>query len=144
EINQLSSPSTSAIASSENELISSDDDDEFEISYKLIVKTVEGSSLLAKWFKESVSAINEFLSSIHDKIVMLTKDDTLVSTDYSIAFKTQREAGASTQLADVQDFIKFKAESIKLAEKNTNVKIYITIVKSTQIKQKNLINIICY
>ncbi|CAG8747345.1 6595_t:CDS:1, partial [Racocetra fulgida] len=101
EINQPPSPSTSAIASSENELISSDDNDKFEISYKLIVKTAEGSSLLAKWFKESVSAIDEFLSSIHDKIVMLTKDDILVPTDYSIAFKTQREADAGTQLADV-------------------------------------------
>ncbi|CAG8824711.1 25804_t:CDS:2, partial [Racocetra persica] len=67
----------------------SNNDKEFEISYRLIIKIAEESLLSAKWFKEY---------------------DTLVSTDYNIVFKTSKET--STQLADIQNFIKFKAESI--------------------------------
>ncbi|CAG8661410.1 1694_t:CDS:2, partial [Racocetra fulgida] len=108
-----SSPSISAITN-DDEIISRDDGTEFEISYKLIIKTVEGTSLPSKWFKESVSTIDGFLLSIHNKTIMLIKDNTLLPTDYSVAFKTQKKAGAGTQLTDTQDFIKFKAEYLKI------------------------------
>ncbi|CAG8613475.1 875_t:CDS:2, partial [Racocetra fulgida] len=83
-----------------DEIISSDDNTKFEISYKLIVKTAEGTSLPAKWFKESASTVDEFLLSIHNKIIVLVKDNILLLTDYNVAFKTPRKTGAGTQLAD--------------------------------------------
>ncbi|CAG8721705.1 9890_t:CDS:2, partial [Racocetra fulgida] len=129
-------PSVSFMAS-EDEVLSSDDNLEFEISYKLFIKTAEETALLAKWFKESMSTIDEFFSSIYNQITMLIKNNTLLPTDYSIAFKMQRETGAGTQLADAQDFIKFKAECLKLAAKNINIEIYITII---QTKKKNANN----
>lgn len=115
--------------------MSSDDNSEFELGYKLIIKTAEGISLPAKWFKESVSTIDEFLLSIHNKIVMLTKDNTILPIDYSIAFKAPRETGAGTQLADAHDFVKFKTECLKLVAKKHDMGIYITIMQTTQIKQ---------
>ncbi|CAG8660273.1 25494_t:CDS:2, partial [Dentiscutata erythropus] len=36
----------------------------------------------------------------------------------NVVFKISKETGAGTQLADIQDFIKFKAECLKLAAKN--------------------------
>ncbi|CAG8797002.1 12416_t:CDS:1, partial [Racocetra fulgida] len=98
-----------------DEVISSDE--EFEINYKLIIKTAEGISIPAKWFKESVSTIDEFLLLIHKKTIILTKDNTLLPTDYNVAFKVPKETGAGTQLSDGQDFIKFKTKCLKLAAK---------------------------
>ncbi|CAG8501082.1 10774_t:CDS:2 [Racocetra persica] len=83
-------------------------------------------------FKELALTVDEFLLSIHNKIIVLVKDNTLLSTDYSVAFKILRETGAGTQLADVQDFIKFKAECLKLATKNIDMGIYITIMQAKQ------------
>ncbi|CAG8655117.1 3580_t:CDS:2 [Cetraspora pellucida] len=136
--NETTSETTSEVASevtSKDSSMSSDDDSEFELGYKLIIKTVEGISLSAKWFKESMSTVDEFLLSIHNKLIMLTKDNTLLPTDYSIAFKAPRETGVSTQLADAHDFIKFKTECLKLVAKKNDMEIYIMIMETTQIKQ---------
>ncbi|CAG8528409.1 4495_t:CDS:2, partial [Cetraspora pellucida] len=114
--------------------IISNDDTELEIGYKLIIKTAEVSLLLAKWFKKSLLTVDKFLLSIHNKIIMLTKDITLIPTDYTIIFKTLRETGVGTQLANTQDFLKFKANCLKLATKNIDIEIYITITQT--IKQK--------
>ncbi|CAG8668279.1 12351_t:CDS:2, partial [Racocetra fulgida] len=101
-----------------NDEVISSENEEFEINYKLFIKTAKGISIPAKWFKESVSTIDEFLSSIHKKIIILTKDDTLLPADYNVAFKAPKETSAGTQLSDAQDFIKFKAECLKLAAKS--------------------------
>ncbi|CAG8567847.1 10748_t:CDS:2, partial [Scutellospora calospora] len=85
---------------------------------------------------ESVSTVDEFLLSIHNKIIILTKDNSLLPTDYSIAFKTQKETGVGTQLADTQDFIKFKAECLKVATKSIDMGVYVTIMQASQIKEK--------
>ncbi|CAG8492161.1 139_t:CDS:2, partial [Racocetra fulgida] len=104
----------------EDEMSSEDEEPKFVVDYKLFVKTADENSLPTKWFKETVSTVDEFLLSIHNKILIVTKDNTIMPNDYSVIFKTQRETGAGTQLADEQDFIKFKSEYIKLvARKNT-------------------------
>ncbi|CAG8760194.1 10064_t:CDS:2, partial [Racocetra fulgida] len=109
----------------------------FAVDYKLFVKTADGVSLPAKWFKESVSTVDEFLLSIHDKILLITKDNNIMPNEYSVTFKTQRETGAGTQLVDEQDFIKFKSEYTKLAARKSDIGIYVTIVRqSTQNKRK--------
>ncbi|CAG8629165.1 10220_t:CDS:2, partial [Scutellospora calospora] len=59
---------------------------------------------------KSVSTVDKFLLSIYNKIIILTKDNTLLLTDYSIVFKVSKETDADTQLADAYDFIKFKTE----------------------------------
>ncbi|CAG8793764.1 23175_t:CDS:2, partial [Dentiscutata erythropus] len=91
---------------------------------------IKGILLLAKWFKESVLTIDEFFSSIHNKVTMLIKNNTLLPIDYSVAFKVPRETGAETQLAVTQDFTKFKAECLKLAAKNVDMGIYIVIMQA--------------
>ncbi|CAG8684453.1 21961_t:CDS:2, partial [Dentiscutata erythropus] len=118
-IESPSSPMSIAVSedvTNEDEL-SSDDEPEVIVDYKLFIKMADGVSLPAKWFKESVDTVDEFLSSIHRKVLLMTKD-TILPNDYRVTFKTQREAGAGTQLADAQDFIKFKSECTKLAERD--------------------------
>ncbi|CAG8565019.1 19208_t:CDS:2 [Dentiscutata erythropus] len=70
-------------------------------------------------FQESISIVDEFLLSVHNKIHLVTKDNTIMPSDYFVTFKTQRETGAGTQLVDEQDFIKFKSEYTKLAARKT-------------------------
>ncbi|CAG8788134.1 19773_t:CDS:2, partial [Cetraspora pellucida] len=94
---------------------SSNEESDFVLDYKLFVKLSDGTSLSAKWFEESVSSIDEFLLSIHDKVILLTNNTKIMPNNYRVTFKTQREAGVRTQLADTQDFLKFKAEYIKLS-----------------------------
>ncbi|CAG8717900.1 4132_t:CDS:2 [Dentiscutata erythropus] len=138
------SPSISVAASedriNENEMSSEEDDEsEFALAYKLFVKTADGISLPAKWFQESVSTVDEFLSSVHNKIHLMTKDNTIMPSDYFVTFKTQRETGAGTQLVDEQDFIKFKSEYTKLAARKSDIGIYVTISQpsiTSQNKQK--------
>ncbi|CAG8441864.1 14333_t:CDS:2 [Dentiscutata heterogama] len=75
---------------------SSNEESEFILSYKLFVKILDRTLLLAKWFEESVSAINEFLLSIYDKVILLTKDTNILPNNYYVTFKTQRKADTST------------------------------------------------
>ncbi|CAG8659855.1 28533_t:CDS:2, partial [Dentiscutata erythropus] len=104
---------------SENEL-SSNKKSDFVLGYKLFIKTSDGTSLPAKWFEESVLSIDEFLSSVYNKIISLTNNTTIMKSNYCVMFKTQREAGAGTQLVDAQDFLKFKAEYAKLATRKND------------------------
>ncbi|CAG8712707.1 17287_t:CDS:2 [Dentiscutata erythropus] len=90
-------------------------------------RTKSFSSTLAatsedKTSNKPVSTIDEFLLFIHNKVLLLTKS---LPNDYCVTFKTQREAGAGTQLVDEQDFIKFKSEYSKLATKKNDIGIYI-------------------
>ncbi|CAG8800276.1 8818_t:CDS:1, partial [Racocetra persica] len=55
KINRLSSPTISIATSedkSEDEL-SSNEESDFELGYKLFIKTSDGTLLPAKWFEES-------------------------------------------------------------------------------------------
>ncbi|CAG8666439.1 10429_t:CDS:2, partial [Cetraspora pellucida] len=116
-----------------------DDESEFALAYKLFVKTADEISLPAKWFQESVSTVDEFLLSVHNKINLMTKDNTIMPSDYFMTFKTQRETGAGTQLVNEQDFIKFKSEYTKLAARKSDIGIYVTISQlsiTSQNKQK--------
>ncbi|CAG8669947.1 15646_t:CDS:2 [Cetraspora pellucida] len=110
--------------------ISSYEEPEFVQSYKLFIKLSDRNLLPTKWFEELVSTIDEFFSSIYDKVIMLTKDTNILPNNYCVTFKLQREAGAGTQLVDAQDFKKFKVEYSKLAARQNNIEIYITIAQS--------------
>ncbi|CAG8523440.1 7982_t:CDS:2, partial [Scutellospora calospora] len=136
-VNEITrSPSLSiSIASSENRINESEmssDESEFAVDYKLFVKTADGILLPAKWFKESVSTVNKFLSFIYNKILLVTKNNTIMLSDYSVTFKMQRETGAGTQLVDKQDFIKFKSEYTKLAARKSDIGIYVTIAQPSE------------
>ncbi|CAG8795973.1 19990_t:CDS:1 [Cetraspora pellucida] len=109
---------------------SSIEEPEFALGYKLFIKLSDGTSLPTKWFKESVIIINKFLSSIYNKVISLTKNTDVLPNDYYVTFKIQKEAGASTQLVDAQDFIKFKAEYSKLTARKSDIEIYVTIIQS--------------
>ncbi|CAG8700581.1 25531_t:CDS:2 [Dentiscutata erythropus] len=122
----------------EDETSSKDEEPAFKIGYKLFVKLSDGTSLPAKWFEESISAIDEFLLSIHDKIILLTHDTT---NDYCVTFKTHREVGSGTQLIDEQDFVKFKAEYVKLTVKKNDIGIYVTITPSQNKRKKKKLNL---
>ncbi|CAG8767214.1 6523_t:CDS:2 [Dentiscutata erythropus] len=128
------SPSISIAASEDrinkNEMSSEEDNkSEFVLAYKLFVKTADGISLPAKWFQESISTVDKFLLSVYNKIHLMTKDNTIMPSYYFMIFKTQKETGASTQLVDEQDFIKFKSEYTKLAARKSNIGIYVTILQ---------------
>ncbi|CAG8612493.1 13554_t:CDS:2, partial [Racocetra fulgida] len=71
---------------------SSNEESEFALGYKLFIKLSDGTSLPAKWFEKSVTTIDEFLSSIHNKVISLTKNTNALPNDYRVTFKTQREA----------------------------------------------------
>ncbi|CAG8610978.1 6724_t:CDS:2, partial [Racocetra fulgida] len=89
----------------------------------------------------SVSAIDEFLLSIHDKIILLTHDSTILPNDYCVTFKAHRESGSRTQLIDEQDFVKFKAEYVKLTVKKNDIRIYITVTPSQNKQKKKKLNL---
>ncbi|RHZ77090.1 hypothetical protein Glove_186g93 [Diversispora epigaea] len=89
----------------------SDDENEFEISFKIFIKLVDGTSIPAKWYKETIASIDEFLYIIHEKVIRLLSDDTIEASNYRVAFKGERASGAGTQLVDAQDFINFRFNS---------------------------------
>ncbi|CAG8769701.1 15577_t:CDS:2, partial [Cetraspora pellucida] len=141
KINRSASPSVSVATSEEKsedeqDEPSSNEESDLVLDYKLFVKLSDGTSLPAKWFKESVLSIDEFFSSIHDKVILLTNDTKIMPNNYRVTFQTQREAGVGTQLADTQDFLKFKAEYIKLSARKCDIGIYITFTQSSQNKRK--------
>ncbi|CAG8779355.1 8756_t:CDS:2, partial [Racocetra persica] len=121
-----SSPMSIAISEdrTNKDEMSSDDESEFVLDYRLYIKTSDRVSLPAKWFKESVSTIDELLLSIY----LITKDTIIMPNNYCVIFKNQRKTSAGTQLANAQDFIKFKSECTKLTTKNNSIKIYVTVI----------------
>ncbi|CAG8764805.1 725_t:CDS:1, partial [Dentiscutata erythropus] len=64
------------------------------------------------------------------------KDNTIMPNDYSVIVKTQRETGTSTQLANNQDFVKFKSEYMKLAARKSNIGIYVIVKQSSTSQNK--------
>ncbi|CAG8443313.1 14455_t:CDS:2 [Dentiscutata heterogama] len=96
EIIESSSPIFIAIddedEANENET-SSNEELEFVLGNKLFIKLSDGTLLPAK---------------------------CILPNDYCVIFKMQREAGAGTQLANAQDFIKLKAEYSKLATRKSD------------------------
>ncbi|CAG8688051.1 13732_t:CDS:2 [Dentiscutata erythropus] len=109
-------------------------------SLSISIAATDRILLPAKWFQESISTVDEFLLSVHNKIHLVTKDNTIMPSDYFMTFKTQRKTGASTQLVNEQDFIKFKLEYTKLATRKSDIGIYVTIsqpsITISQNKQK--------
>lgn len=114
-----------------------EDETEFEVSFKIFIKLTDGTSIPAKWYKEIVSSIDEFLVVIHEKIISLLNDNTIEASDYQVAFKGERIAGAGTQLVDAQDFIKFRADYTKMTKRKQDVGIYITMLSKGEMAIKN-------
>ncbi|CAG8545150.1 26631_t:CDS:2, partial [Dentiscutata erythropus] len=78
----------------------------------------------------SISTVDELLSEIHINIETLMGNKLVDPNDYHIAFKSEKAAGVSTQLVDIQDFKKFQANYQKYKSKNINMAFFITFIKS--------------
>ena len=83
------------------------EDEELEINYKLVIKQADGTFLPAKNYSVTISELDEFLLTIQNNIVTLTKDETINANDYDISFKSEKAPGVGTLLADTDDFKNF-------------------------------------
>jgi hypothetical protein len=72
------------------------EDEELEINYKLIIKQADGASLPAKNYSVTISELDEFLLTIQNNIITLTKDETISANDYDISFKSEKTPGVGT------------------------------------------------
>lgn len=122
---------------SEEDKFSADDgeDFEYEFQYGVFIK-LNGKLQPAKWYKATVSGIDEFLAEIHTNVVSLTQNESIEARDYHVAFKSEKAIGAGTQLADAQDFQKFCLDYNKLSARNINMGIFITIEPQDLNKKK--------
>ncbi|CAG8605993.1 24701_t:CDS:2 [Dentiscutata erythropus] len=71
---------------------------EYEYNYGVFIKFENGTSLPAKWYTAKVSMVDELLSEIHINIETLMGKKPVDPNDYHIAFKSEKAAGAGTQL----------------------------------------------
>ena len=126
---------------SEKDICSANDDDgdiEYEFQYGVFIK-LDGKLQPAKWYKVTVSEVNEFLAEIHANVVGL---ESIEACDYHVIFKSEKSNGAGIQLADAQDFQKFCSEYCKFSAKNINMGIFITI-KSQDLNKKKRKKKVC-
>ncbi|CAG8702248.1 16434_t:CDS:2 [Cetraspora pellucida] len=113
---------------SDEKRISSDNKDvEHEYNYGVFIKLENVISLPAKWYTVKVSAVDELLSEIHSNIETLIKK-SIEASDYRVAFKPEKGAGAGTQLMDAQDFKKFQMDYNKYTLKNISMVFLITFI----------------
>jgi hypothetical protein len=134
EIKDLTTSKAPETLESEEDTNSTDSDFEYEFQYGVFIK-LNGKLQPAKWYKVTVSEIDEFLAEIHVNVVALTQDESIEACDYNVTFKSEKSSGAGTQLADAQDFKRFCSEYCKLSQKNVNMGIFITI-KSQDLNKK--------
>ena len=120
--------------SDEENASSMDDDFECEFQYGVFIK-LNGKFQPSKWYKVTVSDIDEFLAEIHANVISLTNNESIQASDYHVAFKSEKAIGAGTRLADAQDFQKFRSDYCKFSAKNINMGIFITI-KSQENRNK--------
>ena len=120
---------------SDEDTYSANDDDEYEFQYGVFIK-LNGKLQPAKWYKVTVSEVDEFLAEIHANVIALTQDESIESYDYHVTFKSEKSNGARIQLADAQDFQKFCSEYCKFSAKNINMGIFITIRSQDLNKKK--------
>src|SRR6266542_3061583 len=113
------------------------EDEELEINYKLVIKQVDGTFLPAKNYSVTISELDEFLLTIQNNVIVLTRDETIDANDYDISFKSEKAQGAGTLLADTNYFKFFRSEYIKLfATKRIMLIIIIIKKKEKLIKRK--------
>src|SRR6266542_1132561 len=113
------------------------EDEELEINYKLVIKQVDGTFLPAKNYSVTISELDEFLLTIQNNVIVLTRDETIDANDYDISFKSEKAQGAGTLLADTNDFKFFRSEYIKLVATKRIMLIMIIMKKKEKlIKRK--------
>jgi len=66
------------------------ENDELEINYKLVIKQADDTSLPAKNYSVMISELDEFLLTIQNNVIFLTKDKTINANDYDISFKSEK------------------------------------------------------
>ncbi|CAG8731612.1 27569_t:CDS:2, partial [Dentiscutata erythropus] len=111
-------------------------DYEYEIHYGVFIK-LDGKFLPTKWYKATISEIDEFLLEIHTNVIALTKNEMIEASDYNVTFKGEKAMGAGTQLVDEQDFQKFCSEYHRLSARKVNMEVFITINSQNLAKSKH-------
>ncbi|PKB93923.1 hypothetical protein RhiirA5_440007, partial [Rhizophagus irregularis] len=116
--------------------ISEKSDAEQVISFNLIIKPFTGPALPSKWMEIEVSSLNDILADIHLCVKKLTGNKNIMHPDYLVSFKSEKAAGAGTQLVDLQDYKKFLLDYKKLTEKNTNMAVIMSLKNDKKKKQR--------
>ncbi|RHZ60639.1 hypothetical protein Glove_351g4 [Diversispora epigaea] len=73
----------------------SDDKNEFEISFKIFIKLADGTSIPAKWYKETIASIDEFLYIIHEKDLNSDEEGEI---NYSKGYKNKNKVSKTSLL----------------------------------------------
>jgi hypothetical protein len=112
------------------------------ISFNLIVKLSNGSSLPSKWLEIEVSSLDDILANIHQYVGKLTGDKDIMHSDYLVSFKPEKASGVGTQLVDIQDYKKFLLDYKNLLDRKKNMVILVSLRKKKQKqKQKRKVNV---
>jgi len=116
--------------------ISEKSDIEQVISFNLIIKPLTSPALPSKWMEIEISSLDDILADIHLYVGKLTGNKNIMHSDYLVSFKSEKAAGAGTQLVDIQDYKKFLLDYKKLMEKNKNMAIIVSLKKDKKQRRK--------
>ena len=116
--------------------ISEKSDIEQVISFNLIIKPLTGPALPSKWMEIEISSLDDILADIHLYVGKLTGNKNIMHSDYLVSFKSEKAAGAGTQLVDIQDYKKFLLDYKKLMEKNKNMAVIVSLKKDKKQRRK--------
>jgi hypothetical protein len=108
-------------------------------SFNLIVKPFTGPALPSKWMEIEVSSLDDILADVYFYVEKLIGNKNITHSDYLVSFKSEKAAGAGTQLVDMQDYKKFLSDYKKLTEKRKNMAIIVSLKKGKKQKRKVLL-----
>lgn len=111
-------------------------EEEYIISFNLIIKPSTGPALPSKWVEINVSSLDDILAEVHYYIGKLIGNKDVVHSDYLVTFKPEKAAGIGAGLVDTQDYKKFLLDYRKLLEAKKNMTIIVSMKKKGKEKQK--------
>ncbi|CAB4401622.1 unnamed protein product [Rhizophagus irregularis] len=105
EIQINSSASSTPTVTDDDDINSTDEIKFIEITFKLIIKAVDGKCNAAKWETIIVDNFQKFKSSLDKLIQEQFEDQIVLRGDYNVAYKQEKEVGQGTQLTNWKRFL---------------------------------------
>lgn len=119
---------------------------EKKISFNLVIKLPNNTTLPSKWMEIEVSSLDDILADVHHYAKKLTGDDEIMHSDYLVTFRPEKTTGSGAQLVDMHDYKKFLSDYKKLSDNNKNMTIMVSLKKKEKKEKqsKRKVNIVVY
>ncbi|CAB4425909.1 unnamed protein product [Rhizophagus irregularis] len=127
EIQINSSASSTPTVTDDDDINSTDEIKFIEITFKLIIKAVDGKCNAAKWETIMVDNFQKFKSSLDKLIQEQFEDQIVLRGDYNVAYKQEKEVGQGTQLTNNKDWERFLTENERIVSQKKVLVILITM-----------------